>query len=145
MLAVIKEFSTSYPHWDVRIGINSGPVVAGVVGVKKFAYDIWGQTVNFAARFQSSGSPNRINMSCRTQELVRDFIECEPRGHVRIKEGRLIEMYFARQVRSELLGNDRDTIPEGFAELYHQRFGRNPMAFPSAQFQVSDPHAIASL
>lgn len=145
MLDVIERFSTSYPHWNVRIGVNSGPVVAGVVGVKKFAYDIWGQTVNFAARFQSSGSPNRINMSCRTYELVRDFIECEPRGYVRIKEGRQIEMYFAQQIRPELVGTYRETIPEAFAELYHQRFGRMPATFPSAKREVADPHPIASL
>lgn len=145
MLDVIERFSTSYPHWNVRIGVNSGPVVAGVVGVKKFAYDIWGQTVNFAARFQSSGSPNRINMSCRTYELIRDFIECEPRGHIRIKEGRQIEMYFAQHVRHELVGKDAEGIPEAFAELYRQRFGQVPAAFPPSKGEVSDPHPIASL
>jgi class 3 adenylate cyclase len=145
MLDVIKQFSVSYPHWDVRIGVNSGPVVAGVVGVKKFAYDIWGQTVNFAARFQSSGAPNRINMSSRTHELVQEFIQCEARGRVRIKEGRQIEMYFAEQVKSELLGNEADGIPERFSELYYQRFGRTPVAFPSVKSELTDPQAIASL
>jgi class 3 adenylate cyclase len=145
MVEVIKRFSTEHPNWNVRIGINSGPVVAGVVGVKKFAYDIWGQTVNFAARFQSSGSPNRINMSARTHELVSDFIECEARGRVRIKEGRQIEMYFANQVRPELGESDGGAIPERFSELYYHRFGRNPPAFPSAKSEVVDPQAIASL
>ncbi|MFL6447960.1 MAG: adenylate/guanylate cyclase domain-containing protein [Bryobacteraceae bacterium] len=145
MLDVIKRFSTEYPHWNVRIGINSGPVVAGVVGVRKFAYDIWGQTVNFAARFQSSGSPNRINLSSRTYELVNEFIECEPRGHVRIKEGRQLEMYFAQQVRPELLGQNRDGVPERFAELYQQRFGQAPPAIPAAQSEARRPQAIASL
>jgi class 3 adenylate cyclase len=145
MLEVIKRFSTEHPHWNVRIGINSGPVVAGVVGVKKFAYDIWGQTVNFAARFQSSGSPNRINMSTRTHELVREFIECEERGRVRIKEGRLIEMYFAQQVRPELLEGDRDGIPQRFSELYSRRFGRTPPEFRSAKSEVVGSQAIASL
>jgi adenylate cyclase len=145
MLDVIRQFSNSYPHWNVRIGVNSGPVVAGVVGVKKFAYDIWGQTVNFAARFQSSGSPNRINMSSRTYELISEFIECEPRGHVRIKEGRQIEMYFAQQVRPELLGSDRDGVPQRFFELYNQRFGETPPAFPATKSEARDPHAVASL
>ncbi len=145
MLEVIERFSTTYPHWNVRIGVNSGPVVAGVVGKKKFAYDIWGQTVNFAARFQSSGAPNRINMSCRSYELVREFIECEPRGRVRIKEGRQMEMWFAQQVRPDLLGKTQDGVPQPFAELYHQRFGHMPPAFPSTKSGTPDPQAIASL
>ncbi len=145
MVEVIKQFSTEDPNWNARIGINSGPVVAGVVGVNKFAYDIWGQTVNFAARFQSSGSPNRVNMSSRTHELVKEFIDCEARGRVRIKEGRLIEMFFAQQVRPELLDGDSSGMPKRFSELYHRKFGQSPLAFPSAKSEAVDPQAIASL
>jgi class 3 adenylate cyclase len=119
------------PGWKIRIGIHSGPVVAGVVGVRKFAFDIWGETVNFASRFESSGVPNRVNISAQTFKLVREFIDCEPRGLVRIKEGRKLEMYLARSIRQELLDDSAAGMPSKFETFYHQRFGRNPHAIVS--------------
>lgn len=86
-------------QWRLRVGLHSGPVVAGVVGVRKFAFDIWGDTVNLASRMESSGIPDRVNLSAHTHSLVRDFIECEPRGHVRTKDGRDLEMFFAQRMR----------------------------------------------
>jgi class 3 adenylate cyclase len=69
----------------LRIGINSGPVVAGIVGTHKFAYDLWGDAVNMASRMQSTGVPDAIQISPATHELIRaDFI-CEPRGVVEVK------------------------------------------------------------
>lgn len=85
--------------WRLRIGLHSGPVVAGVVGVRKFAFDIWGDTVNLASRMESSGVPGRVNLSARTYSLVKDHIECEPRGPIRTKDGRDLEMFFANRVR----------------------------------------------
>ena len=82
-------------NWKIRLGLYSGPVVSGVVGVRKFAFDIWGNTVNFAARMESAGQPGRVNLSETTYRRVEQFIECEPRGAVRIKEGREMEMFFA--------------------------------------------------
>src|SRR6185312_3494118 len=66
--------------WSMRVGIHTGPVVAGVVGTLKFAFDIWGDTVNFSSRMESSGVPNRVNISDRTWSRVKDFFECEHRG-----------------------------------------------------------------
>jgi class 3 adenylate cyclase len=80
--------------FEIRIGINSGPVVAGIVGVKKFAYDIWGDTVNTAARLEQSGAPGRINISQSTYELVRDKYACEYRGKIAAKNKGEVEMYF---------------------------------------------------
>ena len=66
MVKAVEELSTEEAPWRVRIGIHTGPVIAGVVGIKKFAFDIWGETVNFSSRMESSGAPNRVNISART-------------------------------------------------------------------------------
>ena len=119
-------------NWSIRLGLYSGPVVAGVVGVRKFAFDIWGNTVNFAARMESAGSANRVNLSETTGTRVLDFIDCEPRGPVRIKEGREMEMYFAVQPKAELLaGPWVDGVPEAFRIKYEQAFAKPLRAFPN--------------
>ncbi len=81
-------------RFEIRIGINSGPLVAGIVGVKKFAYDIWGDTVNTAARMQSSGEIGRINISSITYELIKNDFICSSRGKIEAKHKGMVEMYF---------------------------------------------------
>jgi class 3 adenylate cyclase len=78
----------------VRIGIHTGPVVAGIVGVKKFAYDIWGDTVNIASRMESSGEAGKVNVSGSTFELVKDKFICNHRGKIQAKNKGEIDMYF---------------------------------------------------
>ncbi len=80
--------------FDIRIGINTGPVVAGVVGFKKFAYDIWGDTVNVAARMESNSEPGRINISEDTYHLVKSEFKCEYRGEIPVKNRGKMKMYF---------------------------------------------------
>ncbi|MCU0434121.1 MAG: tetratricopeptide repeat protein [Bacteroidia bacterium] len=86
------------PVFEVRIGIHTGPVVAGIVGVKKYAYDIWGDAVNTAARLESSGEVGKVNISETTYELVKDIFVCTPRGKVEAKNKGLIEMYFVERL-----------------------------------------------
>jgi class 3 adenylate cyclase len=105
--------------WNIRIGLHSGPVVAGVVGTRKFAFDIWGTTVNFAARMESSGVPGRVNLSERTWKLTHELIDCEARGHVKIKEGRELPMYLAR-----------GTVGD-FTRRYKIEFDEEPKAMPN--------------
>lgn len=119
-------------NWSIRLGLYSGPVVAGVVGSRKFAFDIWGNTVNFAARMESAGSADRVNLSETTCSRVFDFIECEPRGRVRIKEGRELEMYFAVRPRPDLLtGPWNNGIPEAFRVKYERVFSKTLRSFPN--------------
>ncbi len=82
------------PVFEIRIGINSGHVVAGIVGVKKFAYDIWGDTVNLASRMESSGEPGKINISGSTYELVKNDFTCTHRGKIQAKNKGEVDMYF---------------------------------------------------
>jgi len=82
--------------FEIRIGIHSGPVVAGIVGVKKFAYDIWGDTVNTAARMEQSGEAGKINISETTHELVKDDFECVYRGEIDAKGKGKMKMYFVK-------------------------------------------------
>ena len=80
--------------FEIRIGINSGPVVAGIVGIKKFAYDIWGDTVNTASRLQQNGAPGKINVSGSSYELINSTYPCTYRGKLAAKNKGSIDMYF---------------------------------------------------
>jgi class 3 adenylate cyclase len=80
--------------FELRIGINTGPVVAGIVGVKKYAYDIWGDTVNIAARMEQNSEAGKINISGSTYLLVKDKFNCVYRGKIAVKNKGDVEMYF---------------------------------------------------
>ena len=99
MMNFIKGFSITrtiqdLPAFDFRIGIHTGPVVTGVVGLKKFTYDIWGDAVNMAARMEQHGEAGKVNISESTYALVKDKFKCAPRGKIPAKNKGEVEMYF---------------------------------------------------
>lgn len=95
ILDFIEERKKVSPHaLDLRIGIHSGHVIAGIVGVKKFAYDIWGDTVNTAARMEQNGEKGKINISKNTFELVKDDFHTTHRGKISVKGKGELDMYF---------------------------------------------------
>ena len=88
------------PQWELRIGLHTGSVMAGVVGRKKFTYDIWGDAVNVAARMESNGVAGRIALSESTYHRVKDQFECEHHGHIEAKNKGLLDMYFLHRIKS---------------------------------------------
>ena len=86
--------------WELRIGIHTGPVIAGVVGEKKFAYDIWGDTVNIASRMESAGDISKVNISGTTYELIKDYFDCTYRGKIPVKSKGEIDMYYVEKIKA---------------------------------------------
>ena len=106
----IRDFMDSYiqeridagkQYFEVRIGVNTGQVVAGVIGIKKFSYDLWGDTVNTASRMESAGKAGKVNISHSTYIHVKDHFECEHRGKIKAKHKGEIDMYFAERLPEE--------------------------------------------
>ncbi|MEM6964923.1 MAG: adenylate/guanylate cyclase domain-containing protein [Bacteroidota bacterium] len=93
------------PFFEARIGIHTGPVVAGVVGVKKFAYDIWGDTVNIAARMEANAEVGRVNISEETYRQVKYNFDCEYRGKIEAKNKGYIDMYHVKQPVANVVGS----------------------------------------
>ena len=88
--------------FDIRIGINTGPIVAGVVGTKKFAYDVWGDAVNVASRMESKSESGKINISESTYELIKDHYDCEFRGEIDVKNKGMMKMFFVNAEKKDV-------------------------------------------
>ena len=102
-LQILNEEKTKKGNkpWQLRCGIHTGSVISGVVGKNKFAFDIWGDAVNTAARMESSGDIMRVNISGSTFEMVKDYFNCTPRGKIKAKNKGEIEMYFVDGLKPE--------------------------------------------
>lgn len=97
--------------WNLRVGIHTGKVVAGVVGKKKFAYDIWGDTVNTASRMESAGEVGKVNISGETFDKISEYFECEYRGKIKAKNKGDIDMYFVHGLKPEYAEPNSKTLP----------------------------------
>jgi adenylate cyclase len=99
------------PAWQVRIGINTGPVIAGVVGKHKFTYDIWGNTVNIAQRVEAAGVPGRISIAESTWQHIKTRFETDARGAVEVKHQGLVNMYYLNRIRPEFASDSAGIMP----------------------------------
>ena len=116
----IKDFKTEneLPEWHLRIGIHSGALTAGVVGKIKFAYDIWGDTVNIAKRMESACEIGKINISAITYDVVKEYFDCEHRGKIEVKNRGKIDMYFVSGINKEYAADEDRVLPnEKFQQM----------------------------
>ncbi len=97
--------------WAMRVGLHSGPVMAGVVGETRFSYDIWGDTVNVSSRLEQASDPNRINISDATHHRVKNFFECTPRGQVEAKNKGMLGMYWLDRIKPQYSADDKGLEP----------------------------------
>jgi PAS domain S-box-containing protein len=95
--------------WQLRLGIHTGEVIAGVIGKKKFAYDIWGDAVNKASRMEQAGEIERVNVSGSTYDYIKDYFDCTFRGKIEVKNNGELEMYFVNRLKEEF-SEDKDGI-----------------------------------
>jgi len=104
------------PALEARIGLHSGPVIAGVVGKRRLTFDIWGDAVNIAARMESNGAPGRVNISETVAGTVGALFELEPRGDIDAKNKGALKMYFLNRLKPEYAGDAEGRLPnERFA------------------------------
>jgi adenylate cyclase len=123
----------------VRIGLHTGPVIAGVVGTRKFAFDVWGDTVNLASRMEAAARPNRIAVSAAVNQRLKDFFTMEARGRILTKENKELEMFEVVGVLPGLMSGG-GAPPAGFAKRYRAYFDRPLTAFPA--FLLDSPEAV---
>jgi adenylate cyclase len=106
-----KRRKDGHEPWAMRVGLHSGPVMAGVVGETRFSYDIWGDTVNVAARLEQASDTNRINISEATHHRVKNFFDCTPRGEIEAKNKGMLRMYWLDRLKPQFSADDQGLKP----------------------------------
>lgn len=116
---VLKYIEEDAGNWNLRIGIHTGPMIAGIIGESKFTYDVWGNSVNLSSRLETASMPGCINVSEEVMEATRDFFEFESRGHIEIKNSKPLPMYFIVDIK-EPLKSGHFQPNEAFMKKYQQ-------------------------
>ena len=119
--------------WEIRIGIHSGPLVAGIIGTKKMSFDVWGDTVNIAARAEQNSEPNSITITERVASHALPYFNLEHRGAVNIKHGGDVDMYFLHDLKSEFSFFGEGKIP---SQKLRKGCGLLPMDFEKARKKI---------
>jgi class 3 adenylate cyclase len=91
--------STARPPWQAKVGIHTGELTAGVIGKSKFAYDVWGRSVNTANRMESTCEGGKVNVSGATYELIKNEFDCVHRGAIKVKNMGELQMYYVNKPR----------------------------------------------
>jgi class 3 adenylate cyclase len=116
--------------WDIRIGIHTGPLIAGIIGKVRYSYDVWGETVNIASRHEASGIAGGINVSKATYLLTKEFFKYRERGPVEIKDKRRLEMFELCGLRDEYEGTGANSISERLSAVYGEiRSGKKILGY----------------
>jgi ligand-binding sensor domain-containing protein/class 3 adenylate cyclase/predicted metal-dependent HD superfamily phosphohydrolase len=119
----IESATSGREIWDLRLGINTGEVTAGVIGSEKLAYDVWGSTVNKAQRMEMLGEPGKVTISGETFKFIEPYFVCTFRGKVRAKSKSLIDMYTVDSIKPELSINEEGIFPnERFQQIVNLHF-----------------------
>ena len=126
-------------YWQLRIGINTGPLVAGIVGSSKFIYDCWGDSVNTASRMESSGAAGRINLSAGSHAEAKYFFECEDRGMVQAKRKGELEMFFVNRLKPRFSANSEGTRPNELFQQYYEKIRKGARVKYSHETQPMAP------
>lgn len=130
-MVIERNSSGSQNSMAIRIGIHTGPLIAGMVGKKKFTYDIWGESVNYASRLESSSEPNQITMSEQTYTRVKDFFECQKLSKVLTKSNRKLVVYTVSGFIPSLTDDFKQIPPQAFLRRYRSYFQKDPPSFPA--------------
>ena len=126
--------------WELRLGINTGPISAGVIGTKRFAYDIWGKSVNHAQRMERMGDPGKVTISGETYELIVPYFECTYRGKVQSKSKGYIDMYTVERLKVELSSDVEGMVPN---ERFHKIV--NLHLYSNIQYTKAEMHIMRVL
>jgi class 3 adenylate cyclase/ligand-binding sensor domain-containing protein/predicted metal-dependent HD superfamily phosphohydrolase len=127
-------------YWEIRLGVNTGSVTAGVIGTQRLAYDIWGSTVNEAQRMEMMGEPGKVMVSASTFSYIEPYFECEFKGKVQTKGKGLMDMYIVHRIKPELSVNNEGLFP-------NDRFNKivNLHHFSSIKYYKTEHHVLKML
>lgn len=107
----IKREGSGKPQWELRVGIHTGKLTAGVIGKRKFLYDVWGDTVNIASRMEGAGEAGKINISEPTYNQIKQYFDCEYRGKLPVKNKGVIDMYYVNRLKPMYSADKNGRVP----------------------------------